>query len=52
MNTPFTCLRSTEYHMVEASPGPWIGCHGDTGMESASVRPASASWVLVATRPS
>ena len=31
MNTPRSRLRSTAYHMVEASLGPWIGCHGATG---------------------
>ncbi len=31
MKTPRSRLRSTAYHMVEASLGPWIGCHGFTG---------------------
>ena len=28
MNTPRSCLRITAYHIVVASPVPWIGCHG------------------------
>ena len=36
MKTPRSCLRSTAYHIVEASLGPWIGCQGCTGFSSAS----------------
>jgi hypothetical protein len=43
MYTPLTFLRSTEYHIVEASDGPWIGCHGFTGL-SCSTSPAASSW--------
>jgi hypothetical protein len=36
-------LRRTAYHMVDASLGPWIRCHGASGLLSSSVSPASAS---------
>ena len=49
MNTPRSCLRSTAYHIVVASPVPWIGCHGRGGGFSASATPASVSWRRVAT---
>ena len=52
MYTPRSRFVSTEYHMVDASSGPWIGCHGLTGRSSSSTSPASASWSRVATRPS
>ena len=52
MNTPRNRLRRTAYHMVDASLGPWIGCHGAVGPSSASNSPASASCEWVATRPS
>ena len=32
MKMPRSCLRRTEYHIVEASLGPWIGCQGVTGL--------------------
>ena len=31
MKTPRSCLRITAYHMVVASPVPWIGCQGRGG---------------------
>ena len=43
MKTPRSRLRSTEYHIVEASLGPWIGCQGFTGFATSSTSPASAS---------
>jgi len=49
MYTPFSCLRSTAYHMVDASPVPWIRCHGRGGMPSGPATPASMSWRCVAT---
>ena len=44
-----TFLRSTAYHSVEASLGPWIRCHGRSGMAPALTTPASPSWRRVAT---
>jgi len=50
MNTPSrTSLRITAYHMVVASPVPWIRCQGFGGGWSASATPASTSWRWVAT---
>ena len=49
MNTPRSRLRITAYHIVEASPVPWIGCHGRGGAVPASVTPAAMSWRDVAT---
>ena len=43
MKMPRSRLRSTEYHIVEASLGPWIGCQGATGCSCSSASPASAS---------
>ncbi len=51
MKMPLVCFRSTAYHMVEASLGPSIRCHGGTGFSVSSTIPASRSWFLVATRP-
>ena len=44
-----TCLRITAYHMVVASPVPWIRCHGCGGGSSDGATPASTSWRWVAT---
>ena len=50
MNTPSrTSLRITAYHMVVASPVPWIRCHGRGGGSSDGAMPASTSWRWVAT---
>ncbi len=43
MKMPRSRLRSTEYHIVEASLGPWIGCQGRSGLSCESTSPASAS---------
>jgi hypothetical protein len=43
MKTPRSRLRSTAYHMVEASLGPWIWCQGRGGVSRSSTNPASAS---------
>ena len=51
MNTPRVRLRITAYHMVDASLGPWIGCHGRGGCSPSGATPASPSWRRVATRP-
>jgi hypothetical protein len=50
MNTPSrTCLRMTAYHMVVASPVPWMRCQGGAGGRSGGAMPASTSWRPVAT---
>jgi len=50
MYTPSrTSLRMTAYHIVVASPVPWIRCHGRGGGLSDGVMPASTSWREVAT---
>ena len=50
MYTPSrTSLRITAYHMVVASPVPWIRCQGLGGGWSPSATPASTSWRWVAT---
>ena len=50
MNTPSrTSLRITAYHMVVASPVPWIRSQGFGGGWSDSAMPASTSWRWVAT---
>jgi hypothetical protein len=51
MKMPFVSLRSTEYHMVDASLGPSIRCQGGTGFSVSSTMPASRSCPAVATRP-
>lgn len=52
MKTPRSRLRSTAYHIVEASLGPWTGCQGRSGSLASLARPASTSCERVATRPS
>ena len=42
-------LSDTAYHMVLASPVPWIRCQGFGGGWSDAARPASTSWRWVAT---
>jgi len=50
MYTPSrTSLRITAYHMVDASPVPWIRCQGRGGGSSAGAMRASTSWRWVAT---
>ena len=49
MNTPFTCFRKTAYHMVDASPGPWMRNQGRGGGSFSASTPASRSWRWVAT---
>ena len=51
MKMPRVRFRMTAYHMVDASLGPWIGCHGSTGASNSSTSPASDSCRWVATRP-
>jgi hypothetical protein len=40
---PRSRLRNIEYHIVEASLGPWMGCQGRTGFSCSSASPASTS---------
>ena len=50
MYTPSrTSLRITAYHIVVASPVPWIRSHGSAGGRSSGAMPASTSWRWVAT---
>ncbi len=49
MYTPFVCLRMTAYHMVVASPVPWILSQGRGGMSPGSETPAATSCLWVAT---
>ena len=51
MKIPRSACRMTAYHMVVASPVPWMRCQGRGGMPSSSVNPASMSWCWVATVP-
>lgn len=44
MYTPRIRLRSTAYHIVEASSGPWIRSHGRGGGSLSAVTPAATSW--------
>ena len=46
MKTPRSRFRSTEYHMVDASLGPWIGCQGAAGL--ARRRPPAGIGQLIA----
>lgn len=49
MNTPRSRLRITAYHIVEASPVPWIASHGRGTGSSGRAIPASMSCRRVAT---
>jgi len=41
-------LRSTAYHMVDASPEPWMRSHGFGAAPVTSATPRSISWRWVA----
>ena len=49
MKTPRIRRRRTAYHMVEASPVPWMRCQGRAGGVDAEATPASISCLSVAT---
>lgn len=49
MYTPRVRFRSTAYHIVEASLGPWIRSHGRLGSPHSLVTSASISWRWIAT---
>ena len=51
MKTPRSRLRMTAYHIVEASPVPWMRSHGRGGGWTWPAIPASISWCCVATVP-
>ncbi len=52
MKTPRSRLRITAYHMVEASPVPWIRSHGRGGrLAPPATTPSATSWCNVATVP-
>ncbi len=51
MKTPRSRLRMTAYHIVDASPVPWMRSHGRGGMSAPSTIPAAASCRCVATVP-
>ncbi len=49
MKTPRSRLRMIAYHIVDASPVPWMRCHGRGGSAAPATTPASTSWRWVAT---
>lgn len=50
MKIPLVLLRMTAYHIVVASPEPWMRCHGRSGMSSpGAMAPATLSCFCVAT---
>lgn len=49
MYTSRSRLRITAYHIVVASPVPWMRCHGGAGRAPSAIMPASVSWRWVAT---
>lgn len=49
MKMPFSRLRSTAYHMVDASLGPWMRSHGRGGTPSGSETSAAINCRWVAT---
>ncbi len=49
MKMPRSRLRRIAYHMVDASPVPWMRSHGRGGGSSADAMPTSMSWRWVAT---
>lgn len=49
MYTPRTFRRITAYHIVVASPVPWMRCHGSSGRPPSATMPASDSCLRVAT---
>ena len=48
MYTPLVRLRSTAYHIVDASLGASMRCHGLGGSSTSEPIPASSSWPWVA----
>jgi len=48
MYTPRVCLRRTAYHIVDASLGASMRCHGRGGPSTGEAMRASSSWFWVA----
>jgi len=48
MYTPRVCLRRTAYHIVDASLGASMRCHGRGGSSTSPAMPAARSWFWVA----
>ena len=48
MYTPRVCLRNTAYHIVDASLGASMRCHGSGGPSVSEAMPAANSWFWVA----
>ena len=48
MYTPLVRLRNTAYHIVDASLGASMRCHGRGGSSTSEAMPASSSWPRVA----
>ena len=48
MYTPLVRLRKTAYHIVDASLGPSMRCHGRGGPSASEAMPADSSWPWVA----
>ena len=51
MKTPRSRLRMTAYHIVDASPVPWMRSHGRGGRSAPVATPDATSWRSVATVP-
>ncbi|MEA2292076.1 MAG: hypothetical protein QOF17_1096 [Solirubrobacteraceae bacterium] len=51
MKTPRSRLRMIAYHIVEASPEPWMRSHGRGGTPAPVATPEATSWCSVATVP-
>src|SRR3954468_15008387 len=51
MKTPRSRLRSTAYHMVDASLGPWMRSQGRGGSPSSEAIPDLISWRWVEISP-
>lgn len=49
MKMPRSRLRSTAYHIVDASLLPWIRSHGGAGGSASVAKPASINCLWVAT---
>ncbi|MEA2148493.1 MAG: hypothetical protein QOD69_323 [Solirubrobacteraceae bacterium] len=51
MKTPRSRLRMIAYHIVEASPVPWMRSQGRGGTSAPAMTPDAMSWCCVATVP-
>ena len=48
MYTPLVRLRKTAYHIVDASLGASMRCHGRGGPSTSAPMPAARNWFWVA----